>query len=557
MCFDLHTLSLQLSRSPAMPQCTAHAGLVLEWVYGCIVSTAEKARDASQRCLSPAGPSLERAWSCLEDALKLQQGWQVLLSEARTLLEELHAAEAAAAAAGVYRRRRTASGVLPQLCDAPADGSAAEHAAGAPSADAAAPSLVAAVDDIAGREEVCRLLHAWAGNGAQEQAWLLAAAADGVMPAMATAAATALATAAASASISLHAEGSSSTQGHAAAWLAQPVRQAPLVWPGDEAIACALRLELARIKAATHALVCEASVAGQVLAALGPRLKLYEPSLQGLIKQLDDCTAARTAGRLSSEPASAAAAGAPAATGARGSLGSAGSAAATSGGGNTAIDRLLQIEALLKANLASRGGAAGASGNNASANGVGGVGGSGPVGSDKLKWLEEDLARRVLQLRQMYMQQVMLQRASEGFDHLLAIKASGRGDLPGRSIRDQVAAASANGAAAGNAAPGSGEEMHGTHGPPVVPTSGQSVQVEGEGCGGEMSSNGSPVDKSHHLAIGHASNSPCDFRAAPCLDTLPRLGQVAKADVLAAHLSAHGTAAGNRLLLLHAPAASP
>ncbi len=70
-------------------------GLVLEWVYGCIVSTAEKARDAAQRDLgfvdlpyfdapgsgggseaassSGGAAAVAFAWACLEEALAAQR----------------------------------------------------------------------------------------------------------------------------------------------------------------------------------------------------------------------------------------------------------------------------------------------------------------------------------------------------------------------------------------------------------------------------------------------------------------------------------------------------
>ena len=60
---------------------------MLEWVFGCIVSTAEKARDAAQRCLNldpPSGP--ERAWACLRAALAQQRRW-VDLQRASSELE--------------------------------------------------------------------------------------------------------------------------------------------------------------------------------------------------------------------------------------------------------------------------------------------------------------------------------------------------------------------------------------------------------------------------------------------------------------------------------------
>lgn len=48
-------------------------GLILEWIYGCIVSTAEKARDSAHRCLDLAPPYTDQAWSCLIAMLDQQQ----------------------------------------------------------------------------------------------------------------------------------------------------------------------------------------------------------------------------------------------------------------------------------------------------------------------------------------------------------------------------------------------------------------------------------------------------------------------------------------------------
>ena len=66
---------------------------MLEWVYGCIVSTAEKARDASQRSLSFSPLTVERAWEGLRGALEDQIGWVGLMRGLEALSAELQAAD--------------------------------------------------------------------------------------------------------------------------------------------------------------------------------------------------------------------------------------------------------------------------------------------------------------------------------------------------------------------------------------------------------------------------------------------------------------------------------
>ena len=79
--------------SPQVEEDPTQVGLVLEWVYGCIVSTAEKARDAAQRCLSLEAPSTERAWGCLRGALRQQREWALLAARAQELAGEARAVE--------------------------------------------------------------------------------------------------------------------------------------------------------------------------------------------------------------------------------------------------------------------------------------------------------------------------------------------------------------------------------------------------------------------------------------------------------------------------------
>ncbi len=64
-------------------------GLVLEWVYGSIVSTAEKARDGAKRSLGSYMPMANEAHHALLRALEEQQIWETRLVQARHLLQEM------------------------------------------------------------------------------------------------------------------------------------------------------------------------------------------------------------------------------------------------------------------------------------------------------------------------------------------------------------------------------------------------------------------------------------------------------------------------------------
>eukprot|EP00210_Caulerpa_lentillifera_P004712 g4496.t1 len=64
-------------------------GLVLEWVYGSIVSTAEKARDGAKRPLGDWKPSVHQAYENLLHALTDQSEWTQRSKDARALLREL------------------------------------------------------------------------------------------------------------------------------------------------------------------------------------------------------------------------------------------------------------------------------------------------------------------------------------------------------------------------------------------------------------------------------------------------------------------------------------
>ena len=66
-----------------------HCGLVLEWVYGSIVPTAEKARDSAHRALSAQLAPAEEALLALMTALGDQAQWELRLQEARSTLAEV------------------------------------------------------------------------------------------------------------------------------------------------------------------------------------------------------------------------------------------------------------------------------------------------------------------------------------------------------------------------------------------------------------------------------------------------------------------------------------
>ncbi|KAK9824008.1 hypothetical protein WJX72_006929 [[Myrmecia] bisecta] len=66
-----------------------HMGLVLEWIYGTIVSTAEKAREAAKRALGTQAPTVLQAHQALTSALQDHDSWQARAQQARQLLLEL------------------------------------------------------------------------------------------------------------------------------------------------------------------------------------------------------------------------------------------------------------------------------------------------------------------------------------------------------------------------------------------------------------------------------------------------------------------------------------
>lgn len=65
------------------------AGLILEWVYGTIVSTAEKGRDAAHRSLGTKPPSAEDAVEALVHALEEQSMWDMHARSSRDLLAQM------------------------------------------------------------------------------------------------------------------------------------------------------------------------------------------------------------------------------------------------------------------------------------------------------------------------------------------------------------------------------------------------------------------------------------------------------------------------------------
>lgn len=64
-------------------------GLVLEWVYGSIVSTAEKARDGAKRSLSSQVPTAADAYATLNRALEEHFCWETRGKQCKELLAEL------------------------------------------------------------------------------------------------------------------------------------------------------------------------------------------------------------------------------------------------------------------------------------------------------------------------------------------------------------------------------------------------------------------------------------------------------------------------------------
>ncbi|GLI67376.1 hypothetical protein VaNZ11_011557 [Volvox africanus] len=66
-----------------------HNGLVLEWVYGSIVSTAEKARDGAKRCLGMSPPTAVDAHMLLVRALEEQLSWETRAKQCKDLLSEM------------------------------------------------------------------------------------------------------------------------------------------------------------------------------------------------------------------------------------------------------------------------------------------------------------------------------------------------------------------------------------------------------------------------------------------------------------------------------------
>jgi hypothetical protein len=58
-------------------------GLVLEWVYGSIVSTAEKSRDGAKRCLGLTPPTAQQAYDNLVRCLEDQAAWEGRAKEVR------------------------------------------------------------------------------------------------------------------------------------------------------------------------------------------------------------------------------------------------------------------------------------------------------------------------------------------------------------------------------------------------------------------------------------------------------------------------------------------
>lgn len=66
-----------------------HVGLVLEWIYGSIVSTAEKARDSAKRNLGHKQPTPSQGWEFLRLALTDQARWEKKHRKTKDCLNEI------------------------------------------------------------------------------------------------------------------------------------------------------------------------------------------------------------------------------------------------------------------------------------------------------------------------------------------------------------------------------------------------------------------------------------------------------------------------------------
>jgi hypothetical protein len=64
-------------------------GLVLEWVYGTIVSTAEKARDGAKRQLGMRPPTAQAAFDALLRCLEEQHTWEQRSKASKDLLNRM------------------------------------------------------------------------------------------------------------------------------------------------------------------------------------------------------------------------------------------------------------------------------------------------------------------------------------------------------------------------------------------------------------------------------------------------------------------------------------
>jgi len=123
-------------------------GLVLEWMYGSIVSTAEKARDGAKRPLpSRAPPTTQRAHEALARALEDQAQWELRARQARDLLAALLRSrhEAAELAGRGYDLRPVpAPAALLEPAAPPSGGERAAAGEGAGAAEAGAPAAAGA-----------------------------------------------------------------------------------------------------------------------------------------------------------------------------------------------------------------------------------------------------------------------------------------------------------------------------------------------------------------------------------------------------------------------------
>lgn len=119
---------------------------MLEWVYGSIVSTAEKSRDGAKRQLGLRPPTAQQAYDNLMRALEDQASWESRAKTAKALLNDM------------LRSRKDADELskrydirpVPPPAAAAAGSTAADAVTGAPEA-AGEPESVIVPDEVSSR----------------------------------------------------------------------------------------------------------------------------------------------------------------------------------------------------------------------------------------------------------------------------------------------------------------------------------------------------------------------------------------------------------------------